>query len=127
MACTDFCCQQRTTAHPKVREVPCPKACLDRNLGGLHNASVISSRRTPINCFIMCMICLHTLDTSYVFAGREFAAVLRRLLLAALKPSVDRLQLWVEEGFLEDYFDEFLICTGESPQQRTLANLHCHK
>lgn len=36
-----------------------------------------------------------------------------RLLLAALRPAVERLQLWVEEGSLSDHFDEMPICKGD--------------
>ena len=39
--------------------------------------------------------------------------MLMRLLLAALRPSVEKLQLWVEEGSLNDHFDEMPICKGD--------------
>jgi len=38
-----------------------------------------------------------------------------RLLLATLKPTVDKLQLWAEEGSLEDAFNELPIRQGKAP------------
>lgn len=40
-----------------------------------------------------------------------------RLLLAALRPTMDKLQLWIEQGTLEDHFDETIICQGETNDQ----------
>ena len=44
-----------------------------------------------------------------------------RLLLAALKPSAEKLQLWIDEGSLNDHFDEMPICKGDCSSMK-----HCN-
>lgn len=39
-----------------------------------------------------------------------------RLLLASVRPMVDSLQLWAEEGLVVDHLSEALICQGGAPR-----------
>ena len=53
------------------------------------------------------------MQTMQHFAGRAYAAMLMTLLMATLKPCINKLQVWIDEGVLDDPFDEMLLCSGE--------------
>ena len=38
-----------------------------------------------------------------------------RLLLRALRPTLYGLELWVQQGRLEDHLDELMVCKGDAP------------
>ena len=59
---------------------------------------------------------LELCSLSPVHAGRQHTAILMRLLLASIRPMVDSLQLWAEEGLVVDHLSEALICQGGAPR-----------
>ena len=38
-----------------------------------------------------------------------------RLLLTALRPTLEALELWIQQGRLEDHLDEAMVCKGTAP------------
>ena len=56
----------------------------------------------------------------FAFAGRASAAVVMRLLLRALRPTLDALEPWIQQGRLEDHLDELMVCKGDVPLRACL-------
>jgi hypothetical protein len=86
------------------------KSCLEAVSALL--ALPVAQSRSAVYSHVALELC----SSSLVHAGRQHTAILMRLLLASLRPKVDSLQLWAEEGLVVNHLSEALVCQGGTPR-----------
>ena len=114
-ACMDCCCLHQKTALHKVSDSHSMQSMLEQVLPGsclCSGCSCVAQSVSTVHHHVGLELC----SLLPVLAGRQHTAILMRLLLASIRPMVDSLQLWAEEGLVVDHLGEALICQGGAPR-----------
>ena len=110
-ACMDCCRLHQKIALHKVWDSHSMQSVCPEAVSALVALPVAQSRGA-----VYSHVALELCSSALVHAGRQHTAILMRLLLASLRPMVDSLQLWVEEGLVVNHLSEALVCRGGAPR-----------